>query len=219
MTHRTIIGLEGPRAASNADETLLQLPHDVWPAAEFRDMSSVHRSAGDAASDESHGVPAVAQGGDCSELHNRAVHEMGSQELLLSRPAQELSDSASTIYRSAPRGSLEIETSAGARKIGIIRAHLEEDAGKMLHDERAGKKRFPRRPQPHRHPAPGNRLEARHRNPRGGESLPRRNATPSCARSASPIARCRKAACAAMPISTSTCRRPTVPSSRRRSLR
>lgn len=32
-------------------------------------------------------------------------------------------------------GWLEIETSAGARKIGIIRTHLEEDAGKMLHDE------------------------------------------------------------------------------------
>src|SRR6516165_7397048 len=36
-------------------------------------------------------------------------------------------------------GSLEIETSAGSRTIGIIRAHLEEDAGKMLHDERAGR--------------------------------------------------------------------------------
>ena len=36
-------------------------------------------------------------------------------------------------------GSLEIETSNGARKIGIIRAHLEEDAGKMLHDEAAGR--------------------------------------------------------------------------------
>lgn len=36
-------------------------------------------------------------------------------------------------------GSLEIETSAGPRTIGIIRAHLEEDAGKMLHDEAAGR--------------------------------------------------------------------------------
>ncbi len=36
-------------------------------------------------------------------------------------------------------GSLEIETAAGTRKIGIIRAHLEEDAGKMLHDEQGGK--------------------------------------------------------------------------------
>src|SRR3977135_2829737 len=32
-------------------------------------------------------------------------------------------------------GSLEIETSAGTRKLGIIRAPLEEDAGKLLHDE------------------------------------------------------------------------------------
>jgi aspartyl-tRNA(Asn)/glutamyl-tRNA(Gln) amidotransferase subunit B len=36
-------------------------------------------------------------------------------------------------------GWLEIETPAGTKRVGIIRAHLEEDAGKMLHDERAGK--------------------------------------------------------------------------------
>jgi aspartyl-tRNA(Asn)/glutamyl-tRNA(Gln) amidotransferase subunit B len=33
-------------------------------------------------------------------------------------------------------GHIEIETPNGPRRIGIIRAHLEEDAGKMLHDER-----------------------------------------------------------------------------------
>src|SRR5437899_2739058 len=32
-------------------------------------------------------------------------------------------------------GWLEIETPAGPKKVGIIRVHLEEDAGKMLHDE------------------------------------------------------------------------------------
>jgi aspartyl-tRNA(Asn)/glutamyl-tRNA(Gln) amidotransferase subunit B len=32
-------------------------------------------------------------------------------------------------------GWLEIETAAAVKKIGIIRVHLEEDAGKMLHDE------------------------------------------------------------------------------------
>src|SRR5882762_715735 len=31
-------------------------------------------------------------------------------------------------------GWLEIETGGGAKRIGIIRAHLEEDAGKLLHD-------------------------------------------------------------------------------------
>lgn len=35
-------------------------------------------------------------------------------------------------------GWLEIETAAGSRRIGIVRAHLEEDAGKMLHDEQGG---------------------------------------------------------------------------------
>jgi aspartyl-tRNA(Asn)/glutamyl-tRNA(Gln) amidotransferase subunit B len=35
-------------------------------------------------------------------------------------------------------GWLEIETAAGRKRIGIIRVHLEEDAGKMLHDERGG---------------------------------------------------------------------------------
>jgi aspartyl-tRNA(Asn)/glutamyl-tRNA(Gln) amidotransferase subunit B len=35
-------------------------------------------------------------------------------------------------------GWLEIRTSTGDKRIGIIRAHLEEDAGKMLHDEQGG---------------------------------------------------------------------------------
>ena len=32
------------------------------------------------------------------------------------------------------KGSLEVETSNGLRKVGITRAHLEEDAGKLLHE-------------------------------------------------------------------------------------
>src|SRR5439155_18749833 len=35
-------------------------------------------------------------------------------------------------------GWLEIPTAAGTKRIGIIRVHLEEDAGKMLHDEQGG---------------------------------------------------------------------------------
>jgi aspartyl-tRNA(Asn)/glutamyl-tRNA(Gln) amidotransferase subunit B len=34
-------------------------------------------------------------------------------------------------------GWLEFETTSGVKRVGIIRAHLEEDAGKMLHDDRA----------------------------------------------------------------------------------
>jgi aspartyl-tRNA(Asn)/glutamyl-tRNA(Gln) amidotransferase subunit B len=35
-------------------------------------------------------------------------------------------------------GWLEVETAGSARRVGIIRVHLEEDAGKMLHDEKGG---------------------------------------------------------------------------------
>jgi aspartyl-tRNA(Asn)/glutamyl-tRNA(Gln) amidotransferase subunit B len=35
-------------------------------------------------------------------------------------------------------GCLEINTPSGPKKVGIIRVHLEEDAGKLLHDEQAG---------------------------------------------------------------------------------
>jgi aspartyl-tRNA(Asn)/glutamyl-tRNA(Gln) amidotransferase subunit B len=37
-------------------------------------------------------------------------------------------------------GHLEIATEQGPKKIGIIRVHLEEDAGKMLHDEQGTRK-------------------------------------------------------------------------------
>src|SRR5207248_10190525 len=35
-------------------------------------------------------------------------------------------------------GWLEIETAAGPKRVGIIRVHRAEDAGKMLHDEQGG---------------------------------------------------------------------------------
>src|SRR5438132_4349908 len=37
-------------------------------------------------------------------------------------------------------GWLEIDVGVGPKRVGIIRAHLEEDAGKMLHDESGGGK-------------------------------------------------------------------------------
>src|SRR5437588_3969687 len=35
-------------------------------------------------------------------------------------------------------GGLDVEMPAGQKRVGIIRVHLEEDAGKMLHDEQGG---------------------------------------------------------------------------------
>src|SRR5438132_588448 len=38
----------------------------------------------------------------------------------------------------ARNGWLEIDTAEGTKRVGLIRVHLEEDAGKMLHDEHGG---------------------------------------------------------------------------------
>ena len=76
------------------------------------------------------------------ELRDRPVHQVGPQAVLLSRPAQGLPDQpvrpaaqlTTASWRSAiPKGRFE------PKRIGIIRAHLEEDAGKSMHDEAAGK--------------------------------------------------------------------------------
>jgi len=37
-------------------------------------------------------------------------------------------------------GHLDIQTPAGPKRVGIIRVHLEEDAGKMIHDELGGRR-------------------------------------------------------------------------------
>src|SRR5438874_6933625 len=37
-------------------------------------------------------------------------------------------------------GWLDVATNAGSRRIGIIRVHLEEDAGKSMHDEQGGRR-------------------------------------------------------------------------------
>ena len=115
-------------------------------------------------------------------------------------------------------GHLEIETAAGPKTVRLIRVHLEEDAGKMLHDESGG--------------GEASKVDLN----RTGTPLleivsePDMNA-PEEAKAyleeirlllrelASPTARCRKAACAAMPTSTSTCRSRTGRSPRRRSSR
>ncbi len=79
-----------------------------------------------------------AQSGAGPQLQDRALHQMGPQELLLSRSCPRTIRSASTICPSAATAGWKSTSASGNRKIGIIRAHLEEDAGKMLHDEQGG---------------------------------------------------------------------------------
>ena len=57
-----------------------------------------------------------------------------SQELFLPRPAQGLSDFDVRAAACASQGRLEIEVDGEKKRIGITRLHMEDDAGKSLHE-------------------------------------------------------------------------------------
>ena len=77
------------------------------------------------------------------------VHERRSSpaRTISTRTCPRATRSPSTIVRSRPRAVLEFEARGDARRVGIIRVHLEEDAGKSLHEglpdsDRAHRARF-----------------------------------------------------------------------------
>ena len=85
---------------------------------------------------------AVAEDGDGAELRDSRVHQVGPQAVLLSRPAQGLSDQPvrpADVAEGLAGDSAIPRAAFEPKQVGIIRAHLEEDAGKSLHDEAAGK--------------------------------------------------------------------------------
>jgi aspartyl-tRNA(Asn)/glutamyl-tRNA(Gln) amidotransferase subunit B len=82
-----------------------------------------------------------AHGGEVrprDRCRDRPALGVRAQELLLSGPAQGLPDQP---VRAADRARRPLEirsTTAAARRVGITRAHLEEDAGKSLHEDFQG---------------------------------------------------------------------------------
>ena len=77
-----------------------------------------------------------------ARLRDSGVHQVGPQAVLLSRPAEELSDQPVRSADVAARlpGHQRSEGASSSRSgSASCRAHLEEDAGKSLHDEVAGK--------------------------------------------------------------------------------
>ena len=107
-------------------------------------------------------------------------------------------------------GTVEFFVGETAHRVQLTRAHLEEDAGKSIHEDYAGEDR--RRPQPRRHAAARDRHRARHALAASRRWSTRRRCTRSSSGSTSATATCRKAAFAATP--TSRCAGRARPSAR-----
>ena len=106
----------------------------LWRPSEYQCLPGVSRHAGRFAGAEQEGGGVRDAGGDGVELPHQRDFDFCAEELFLSRPAQGISDFAvrqaaggAWIYRNSGSGCDE-------KKIGITRVHLEEDAGKSLHE-------------------------------------------------------------------------------------
>ena len=89
-----------------------------------------------AAGDEPQGVRTGTQDGRGAPRRDRAVHQVGPEELLLSRPAQELPDQPVRPAVLAAAGCSRSRcgrTAAAAAGADLTRIHLEEDTGKLTH--------------------------------------------------------------------------------------
>ncbi len=96
---------------------------------------------------------------------DRAAVGLRAQELLLPRPAEGLPDQPVRRSRWCRAARCHLRLRKGrqvrdAAPCNLTRAHLEEDAGKSLHEDYSRHDRH--RPQPRRHAAARDRLRARH---------------------------------------------------------
>ena len=141
MTWETVIGLEVHVQLAHPDQDVLRLPHHLRRPAQHQRLPGLPRPARRAAGAQrarpSASAHAAALALGCT------VHEhqrLRPEELLLSRPAQGLPDlpvrPAARDRRPRSRSS---RPSGAGSQVGITRLHLEEDAGKLLHDRFPGK--------------------------------------------------------------------------------
>ncbi len=70
--------------------------------------------------------------------HDQPAQRVRAQELLLPRPAEGLPDQPVRDPGRAGRRSITITTKNGDKTVRLTRAHLEEDAGKSLHEDFQG---------------------------------------------------------------------------------
>ena len=148
-------------------------------------------------------------GGAGAELHDRRAGRLRAQELPLSRPAQGLPDQPVRAAVLPRRLARDRGRSGETERIGITRAHLEEDTGKLM--TRRGRQLtavVTCRPEPRRRAAAGDRHRAGPALARRGPRVPDEAPAQSCATSASAPRTWRRAPCAARP--TSACG-PTAP--------
>ena len=69
------------------------------------------------------------------KLHHQPRLQTGPEKLLLPRPAQGLSDFSQFDIPLCEHGYVDVLVDGEEKRIGVTRIHIEEDAGKLIHDD------------------------------------------------------------------------------------
>ena len=129
-----VIGLEDPRAAADADEDLLRLQHRVRRASQFPGLSGLSRACR-ARFPFSIVRPSTSR----SRPRSRSA-AMSSRAPIFARKNYFYPDLPKGYQISqyerplALGGGLDITVDGEAKHVGLTRIHMEEDAGKSLHE-------------------------------------------------------------------------------------
>ena len=171
MPWETVIGLEVHVQLLTRYQDVLRLRQPVRRRAQHQRLSGVPGTARRAAGAQRACDPAGDPRRPGARVQGARDQHLCPQELLLSRPAQGLPDlPVRSAAGDAVAPSPSNRRSAAGSAIGVTRLHVEEDAGKSLHDRLPGPDR--RRPQSRRHPARRDRERAGAAQSRRGSRLP-----------------------------------------------
>jgi aspartyl-tRNA(Asn)/glutamyl-tRNA(Gln) amidotransferase subunit B len=134
MTWEVVIGLETHCAAVHRVEDLLRRAHGVRRRAEHPGGRAGHRAAGTLPVLNRGAVERAIRFGRRSRRDDQPAQRVRAQELLLSDlpKGYQISQYEIPVVQG---GSVTITTEAGEKTVRLTRAHLEEDAGKSLHED------------------------------------------------------------------------------------
>ena len=130
-----VIGLEVHVELKTRDQDILRLSHRLWRRPQHPVLPGLHRSAGHACRYSiSRWWTTPSKRVWPLNCDDRPLFQAGSAKTTFTPTCPRPIRSPSTTCRCASHGYLDIQTKAGAKRIGITRIHIEEDAGKLIHD-------------------------------------------------------------------------------------
>jgi hypothetical protein len=158
--YEVVIGFETHTQLATQEQDLQPRPHRVWRRAQHPGLRGGPGPARHPARDEPQGRRVRYQIGTGPRLPHCAREHFRAQELLLPRPAQGLPDQPVRNPGGAGRRGRRSFLGDEKKTVRLVRAHLEEDAGKSLHEDFIGQSGIDLNPR--RHAAAGDRDRARH---------------------------------------------------------